>query len=69
MGRKITFLAFGVMGGMILRSWWISNRVAKDIRRMEPDSEGNYDIDGVSFDKKEHTVVVSGDLIREAGAG
>jgi hypothetical protein len=39
------------------------------VEQVIPDLAGNYDLDGVSYDKQEHAVVVSGDSTREGEAG
>jgi hypothetical protein len=68
MSTKIVWLLLGA-GALVLAGRAYSFlREARDLRQMIPDAAGNYDIDGVSYDAQERTVVVSSDTTREVVA-
>src|SRR5690606_28772564 len=49
--------------GVLARTYF-SRRQNRASRKILPDVTGNYDIDGVSYDNKQHEVTVSGDALR-----
>ena len=55
-------LAFGTALGAF---WFLrvlpEIRAQRSVRRMQPDHEGNYDLDGVSYDPVMRNTVVTGD--------
>lgn len=67
MNRKY-MLGFGLIGAGAVaaaayfgRQWLLSARSARSAQQVIPDEHGNYDIDGVSFDRESSEVIVSGD--------
>jgi hypothetical protein len=50
-------------GAILARRGFLSVRAARATRSVPADSLGHYDLDGVSFDRAEGEVVVSGDAI------
>lgn len=47
------------------RQFFLSQRSKANTQRVIPDVAGNYDIDGVSFDRGNREVIVSGDATRD----
>lgn len=47
------------------RQLFLSQRSKANTKRVIPDVAGNYDIDGVSFDRGNREVIVSGDATRD----
>jgi hypothetical protein len=70
MRKKIWWLGMGLglgMAGYRAYSSWASRKLRPGAR--ESDYRGNYDLDGVSYDRDLHSVVVSGDATERNTAG
>lgn len=65
MKTKLFWLTALVASGILARRAYKEVRCAGNRKKILPDVEGNYDIDGVSYDKLEHRVRVSGDATGE----
>jgi len=67
--RKLFFLGLVVGLAYRGRNFLANMSGSRGVKNMLPDGAGNYDLDGVSYDKGEHEVVMSGDKSRESSTG
>jgi hypothetical protein len=65
MNRKyilgLGLVGVGAAAAYFGRQWLLIARAKSSAQRVIPDEQGNYDIDGVSFDRDNSEVIVSGD--------
>lgn len=57
-------LGFGAVAGFAwykLQSRYASYKHYQRVSKVEPDRQGHYDIDGVSYDREKEEVIVGGD--------
>ena len=54
-------VSVGAAAAYFGRQWYLAARSQGSAQRVIPDEHGNYDIDGVSFDRDNSEVIVSGD--------
>ncbi|RYZ99681.1 MAG: hypothetical protein EOP11_19195 [Proteobacteria bacterium] len=60
----LSLVGVGAAAAYFGRQWYLAVRAEESAKHVISDETGNYDIDGVSFDRDNSEVVVSGDKTR-----
>lgn len=61
MKNKFLWVSAAIATGFMAQKFYRKFQLSQSRKKVISDKTGNYDLDGVSYDRKEHEVVVSGD--------